>query len=79
MVEEGLISVSFLEDKPFAIYNYSLKSIVLTEPSDIELYSIDGKKLHQSSNQSVIPFTHSGIVLVRNINENKTQRLFVPD
>jgi hypothetical protein len=75
--EEGLISFSMENNQPFATYNGFLKSIVFQEHSSVDIYSLEGKKLYSGENETIVPFSHTGVFIIHNYTSKSNQRMVI--
>jgi hypothetical protein len=73
---KGIIAVSV--DVNSIYYNSITQTIELPKKSIIDIYTVDGKHLMQSDNETSIPFTHSGIFLIVDRLTGTTERIFIP-
>lgn len=70
---KGIVVLNF-SGKP-VLYDHETQMIHLGDEADIEIYSLDGKRILSSKNQSSIPFTHKGLFIVYNRTSNESYRI----
>ncbi len=73
----GIVVLSIQKTESY--FNSITSTIELSEKSDVEIYSPEGKLVMYSKNSNSIPFNRRGVFLIHQINNGTTERILIKD